>query len=149
MNRLFKQLITLLVVLFTIQAQAMDVVELRQKNSNKVVFKVRFENGSIADPANKPGLTYATASLMAQGGAGGVSYSDIQDKIHPWAASYGVSVDKQVTTFTFQVPVDFADEFYPLVKDVLLASDFNEKDLIESRLINNISRIYWLISVLL
>lgn len=128
MKRLFKQLFTLLIVLFTIQAQAMDVVELKQNNSNKVVFKVRFENGSIADPASKPGLTYATASLMAQGGAGGQSYSDIQDKIHPWAASYGVSVDKQVATFTFQVPVDFVDDFYPLVKDILLASDFNEKD---------------------
>jgi len=128
MRHLFKQLITLLIVLFTIQAQAMNVVELKQENSNKVVFKIRFENGSIADPADKPGLTYATASMMAQGGAGGVSYADIQDKMHPWAASYFAAVGKQVTTFTFQVPVDFIDEFYPLVKSALLAPDFSEKD---------------------
>ena len=31
----------------------MGVVELKQQNSNKVVFKVRFDNGSIADPADK------------------------------------------------------------------------------------------------
>jgi zinc protease len=128
MKPLFKHLATLLIVLFAFQAQAMDVVELKQKNSNKVVFKIRFENGSIADPANKAGLTYATASLVAQGGAGGESFSDIKDRMHPWAASYFAAVDKQVTTFTFQVPVDFVDEFYPLVKNILLAPDFSEKD---------------------
>ncbi|MCF6226820.1 MAG: hypothetical protein L3J22_11055, partial [Xanthomonadales bacterium] len=108
--------------------QAMDVVELKQSNSNKVVFKVRFMNGAVADSADKKGLTFATASLMAQGGAGGISYADIQDKMKPWAAGYSVAVDKQVTTFTFQVPVDFVDEFYPLVKNALLAPDFSEKD---------------------
>jgi len=128
MNRIIKQLFSLLIVLFTIQAQAMDVVELKQKNSNKVVVKIRFENGSVADPADKAGLTFATASMVAQGGAGGMSYSDIQDKMHPWAASYDVFTDKQVTTFTFQVPVDFIDEFYPLTKSVLLSPDFSEKD---------------------
>jgi len=128
MNRLYIQLFSLLIVVFTTQAQAMDVVELKQKNSNKVVVEVRFENGSIADPADKAGLTYATASMMAQGGAGGTSYADIQDKMHPWAAAYYVSVDKQVSTFTFQVPVDFVDEFYPLIKNAILAPDFSEKD---------------------
>jgi zinc protease len=93
-----------------------------------VVFKVRFANGSIADPAEQRGLTLATASLMGQGGAGGMGYAEIQDKLHPWAASYFFSVDKQVTTFTFQVPVDFVEEFYPIVKDVILAPDFNDQD---------------------
>ena len=128
MNRLFKQLVISLTVLFTIQAQAMNVVELKQKNSNKVVVVIRFENGSIADPADKAGLTFATASMMAEGGAGGMSYADIQDKMHPWAAAYNVSIDKQVSTFTFQVPVDFVDEFYPLIKNAILAPDFSEKD---------------------
>ena len=128
MKNLLIQLLTACVVLFTLQAQAMDVVELKQANSNKVVFKVRFANGSIADPDNKAGLTYATASLLARGGAGGTSYADVQDRIFPWAASYGVAVDKQVTTFTFQVPADFVDEFYPVVRDVLLAPDFSDSD---------------------
>ena len=106
----------LLVLLLAVHIQALaastiDVVELKQNNSNKVVFKVRFNNGSVVDAADKRGLTFATASLMAQGGAGGVSYADIQDQIMPWAASYFAAVDKQVTTFTFQVPVDFVDEF--------------------------------------
>ena len=123
----------LVVLLLAFQFQALaastiDVVELKQNNSNKVVFKVRFNNGSVADAADKRGLTFATASLMAQGGAGGVSYADIQDQMMPWAASYFAAVDKQVTTFTFQVPVDFVDEFYPLLRNVLLAPDFEEQD---------------------
>ena len=103
MRALIKISIAVFVLLFTLQAQAIDVVELKQKNSNKVVFKIRFDNGSSADPADKKGLTFATASLMSQGGAGGTSYAALQDKMMPWAAGYGAFVDKQVTTFTFQV----------------------------------------------
>jgi len=128
MRTLLRMFIILLALIFTVQVQAISVVELKQKNSNKVVIKVRFDNGSIVDPTDKKGLTFATASLMAQGGAGGLGYSDIQGKMHPWAASYSAAVDKQVATFTFQVPVDFVDDFYPLVKNVLLAPDFSEKD---------------------
>jgi zinc protease len=109
-------------------AVAMDVTELKLENSNKVVFKVRFDNGSIADPAGKQGLTWATASMMAEGGAGGVAYADIQDRLYPWAAAYFVVVDKQVTTFTFQVPAGFVAEFYPIMRDVLLSPDFTEQD---------------------
>jgi zinc protease len=123
-----KVLIALIAGIFVSQALAMDVTELKLGNSNKVVIKVRFDNGSIADPADKRGLTYATAQLMAGGGAGGMNYSDIQDKLFPWAASYYVSVDKQVTTFTFQVPSDFVKDFYPIVKNVLLEPNFDEQD---------------------
>jgi zinc protease len=86
-------------------AIAMDVTELKLESSNKVVIKVRFDNGSVADPADRQGLTYITASMMAEGGAGGVPYADIQDRLYPWAAAYYVVVDKQATTFTFQVRV--------------------------------------------
>ena len=124
MRVFLRNVMALLVVLIAAYAQstsaaAIDVVELKLSNSNKVVFKIRFNNGSIADATDKKGLTFATASLLAQGGSGGVSYADIQDQMMPWAASYFAAVDKQVTTFTFQVPVEFVDEFYPLVRNVL------------------------------
>jgi zinc protease len=133
MKNIMKQLMVPVILLFAVlsqvpSAQAMSVIELKQDNSNKVVIKVRFQNGSISDPSDKPGLTFATASLMAQGGAGELSYSEIQDIMKPWAAYYFVNIDKQVTTFTFQVPVDFVGEFYPLVKNALLAPDFDERD---------------------
>ena len=107
---------------------AMEVTELKLENSSKVVLSVRFHNGSISDPADKKGLTFATASLMGQGGAGGISYADIQDKLHPWAATYSFSLDKQVVTFTFEVPVDFIDEFYPIARDIIKAPNMDERD---------------------
>lgn len=121
-------LAALLLVLVPTVSSALDVVELKLENSNKIVFKVQFMNGSIADPAGQEGLTYATAMMMAQGAAGGMSYAEIQDRLYPWAANYTALVDKQAVTFTFQAPAAHAAEFYAIVKDVLLSPDFLEQD---------------------
>ncbi len=107
---------------------AQDVVELKQPNSNKVVIKLAFRNGSISDPKGKEGLTSAAANLITQGGTKEMTYSEIQDKIYPWAAGYYGSVDKEVTTFTFAVHVDFLDQFYPIVKGLMLTPSFAEND---------------------
>jgi zinc protease len=107
---------------------AQDVVELKQPNSNKVVIKLMFKNGSIADPQGKEGLTFATANLVTQGGTKDMTYSDIKDKIYPWAAGYGVQVDKEVTIFTFAVHVDFLDQFYPIITGLMLTPAFAEND---------------------
>ena len=116
------------VLVCTPMAWAQDVVELPVSQSNKVVVKLMFRNGSIADPPGKEGLTYTTASLMAQGAAGELSYGDIQDTLYPWAADYSAHVDKEVTVFTFQVPKDFAEAFYPIMRDVILKPAFEPRD---------------------
>jgi len=105
-----------------------EVVELNLPNSNKVVIKLMFTNGSISDPAGREGLTQLTSSLITQGGTGELSFSDIQDKIYPMAASYSSSVDKEVTIFTFSVHEDWLDEFYPIVKGLILNPSFAEPD---------------------
>ncbi len=107
---------------------AQNVVELRQPKSNKVVIKLMFRNGSIADPKGKEGLTYATANLLTQGGTKEMTYSAIQEKIYPWAAEYSSKVDKEVTIFTFAVHVDFLDQFYPIMKELMLSPAFSEND---------------------
>jgi zinc protease len=109
-------------------AGALKVIELKLRNSNKIVVKLMFRNGSICDPSGKEGLTFTTASLMAQGAAGGRSYSKIQDRLYPWAAVYGASVDKEVSVFTFEVPAEFAEPFYPILRDVILDPGFEEND---------------------
>lgn len=116
-------------------AAAMAFTELKMDGANKAVVMVRFRAGSIGDPPDKLGLTYATASLMTQGGAGGRSYGEIQDTLYPWAAGYGVLVDKEVTTFVFQVPTDFLDDFYPILRDVILEPNFTAEDF--SRVMKN------------
>lgn len=127
--KIIKVLLTsvfIMMVIHTVKAQ--DVIKLKMPNSNKVVVKLMFRNGSITDPPGKEGLTQMTVSLMAQGGAGKLTYGDIQDRLYPWAAEYEASVDKEVSVFTFQVPVVFATEFYPILRDVMLNPAFDEND---------------------
>jgi zinc protease len=127
--KMMKLFIVLLVMLFILSAvNAQSITELKMENSNKIVVKIMFRNGSISDPAGKEGLTQMTISLMTGGGAGDLSYGDIQDKLYPWAAGYAASLDKEVSVFTFQVPSDFEKEFYQILRDVMLKPAFNEND---------------------
>ncbi|MCB9250481.1 MAG: insulinase family protein [Ignavibacteriales bacterium] len=121
-----KKIILILLIAGSILAQ--EIVELKLPSSNKVVIDLRFQNGSISDPAGKEGLTYFTANLVTQGGTDKMSFSEIQDFIYPMAASYYVNVDKEVTTFSFAVHVDFLDQFSPIIMDLMLHPSFNEND---------------------
>ncbi|MDP1676087.1 MAG: insulinase family protein [Bacteroidota bacterium] len=121
-----KTFILTIIIAATMFAQ--DVVELKQLNSNKVVIKLAFRNGSISDPKGKEGLTTAAANLITQGGTKEMTYSEIQDKIYPWAAGYNSQVDKEETIFTFAVHIDFLDQFYPIVKGLMLTPSFAEND---------------------
>lgn len=107
---------------------AQEAVELKLPNSNKIVVKLMFRNGSICDPQGKEGLTYATANLITQGGTRDWTYSEIQDKIFPMAARYYSSVDKEVSIFTFEFHTDFVDEFYPILKGLMLTPAFAQSD---------------------
>ncbi|HEY5536811.1 MAG TPA: pitrilysin family protein [Ignavibacteria bacterium] len=105
-----------------------QVVELKIPNSEKVVIKLMFKNGSVCDPAGKEGLTYLTANLITNGGTKDLTLKQIQEKLFPMAAGYGVNVDKEVTVFTFQVPKFFLADFYPVLKGLILTPSFDEKD---------------------
>jgi len=105
-----------------------ELVELKLTNSNKVVIKLMFNNGSISDPAGKEGLTYTTAALITQGGTGELGFADIQDKIYPMAASYYSNTDKEVTIFTFSVHIDWLDDFYSIITGLILNPSFSEAD---------------------
>ncbi|WP_266202609.1 M16 family metallopeptidase [Pontibacter kalidii] len=104
------------------------VVELRQPESNKVIIKLMFKNGSMVDPEGKEGLTYTTAQMITESGTKDMPVSEIKDKIFPWAAEYYSNVDKEVTTFTFAVHQDFLQDFYPIVRGLMLQPAFAEED---------------------
>ncbi|MCX6159818.1 MAG: insulinase family protein [Ignavibacteriae bacterium] len=105
-----------------------EVIELNLPKSDKVVIKLMFRNGSVCDPEGKEGLTRLTANLVTSGGTSDMTYSQVQEKIYPMAARYGVSVDKEVSIFTFQVHKDFLDEFYKILKGVILSPSFSQED---------------------
>lgn len=121
-----KALILSLLITGVIMSQ--EIVELKQPNSDKIVIKLMFKNGSICDPIGKEGLTFSTASLITQGGTGELSFSDIQNKIYPMAAAYSSSVDKEVSIFTFQVHKDWLKEFYPIMIGLIVNPSFSETD---------------------
>lgn len=128
-----KAIILSLLVMTTIFAQ--EFVELKLPESNKIIVKFMFRNGSIADPQGKEGLTAATAGVISQGGTGNLSFSDIQDKIYPMAAEYDASVDKEVTIFTFAVHKDWLKDFYPIMIGLITNPSFKEEDF--QRVISN------------
>jgi zinc protease len=123
-----KTLIATLALALAIPAFAQELVELRLPNSSKVVVKLMFRNGSICDPKGKEGLTFLTANLVAQGGTAEMSFAEIQDAIYPMAPAYYVTVDKEVTVFTFEVHRDWLKKFYPIMRGLILTPSFTESD---------------------
>ena len=123
-----KKIFSLLLVLFALVANAADVVELKLPKSDLVVIKIMFRNGSIADPSGKEGLTSLTANTIAEGGTKEMTSAQIKDLIYPWAAEYSVSVDKEVTIFTFEVHKDHLTKFYPIIKGLVLTPRFADDD---------------------
>ncbi|MTI31684.1 M16 family metallopeptidase [Xanthovirga aplysinae] len=114
--------------LMAISVSGQEIVELKKPLSNKIVIKLMFKNGSITDPDGKEGLTFLTSNLMTDGGTAELTKSQIDDKIYPMAASYWSLTDKEVSTFTFEVPKDYLEEFYPILRDLMVSPSFSEED---------------------
>ena len=137
-----KKLVYIFLISFSINALAQEVVELPME-SNKVVVKLAFKNGSVTDPVGKEGLTNLTATLLSESGSDTYTKSEIDNLLYPMAASYGTFTDKEMTTITFQVHKDFADQFYEIIRSVLLHPSFAEQDFerVKSNTLVNITEV--------
>jgi len=109
-------------------ARAQEVVSLPMPNSGKIVIRLMFRNGSVADPKGKEGLTMLTASLLTEGSTKNYSTAALQKTMYPWAARMGSFVDKEVSIIGFECPTLYLNEFYALVKEVLLNPAFDSSD---------------------
>jgi zinc protease len=107
---------------------AQEMVLLQKPVSNKIVVKFMFQNGSISDPVGKEGLTALTANLIMEGGTERHTRAQIDDMIYPMAARYGASVDKEVSVFTFEFPVQFQNEFTEIMMGLMLTPSFARED---------------------
>jgi zinc protease len=105
-----------------------EVLELHLPKSNKIIVKLMFRNGSVADPKGREGLTKLTADLVTEGGTDKMSASEIKELIYPMAASYYSTTDKEVTIFTFQFHKDHSEKFYAVLKGLMLSPSFKEED---------------------
>lgn len=128
-------LFLLLFLVLSSMSQAQELVQLKMPKSGKVVLKYMFRNGSVADPEDKAGLTNLTADLMIEGGTSSLTSTQVQKMIYPWAARMSSFTDKEVTTFTFEVPSDYIQSYYKIIHDLLLSPGFGKSDF--KRLLSN------------
>ncbi len=134
--KLFKTLtMTFFFSVLFLNAGAQELIELKKETSNSVILKYMFNTGSMMDPDGKEGLTQLTADLITDGGSLQYSKSEIDDLLYPMAGEYYNSVDKEVTVFTFEVHRDFTDDFYEIIRGLVLDPAFDMKDF--ERLKNN------------
>jgi zinc protease len=103
-------------------------VVLRVPDDPLVSLMVWFDVGSKDDPAGKEGLAYLTGQLLEQGATTANPYETILEKLYPIASSYGVRVDKEMTTLSGRTHRDNLETFLPLFADACLRPAFAAED---------------------
>ena len=93
-----------------------------------VTLRIWFKVGSQNDPPGKEGLAALTAEMIGAAGTVKLPYDEILGRLFPLAASYGVSVDKEMTVMSGLVHRDLVQPFYSLFVDSLLSPGFRRDD---------------------
>jgi len=133
------KLATLFLALVAAGSAQIRVVNVPGK-SPLVTFRIVFTVGSAADPVEQPGLASLTAMMLADGGSKDLTYKQILDARFPMAASFGVQIDKEMTTFAGATHVDNLPAYYKLMRAQLLEPGWREDDFarIKDEAINDI-----------
>ena len=103
-----------------------------------ISFSLSFGVGSQDDPPGKEGLAYVTGKMLDDASTENRPYEAILEALYPIASSYGVRVDREVTTLTGRTHRDNIDLFFELYSDAYLRPAFDPDDFqrIESDAIN-------------
>ncbi len=102
-------------------------VQLRT-NGPLITFRFLFMAGAAQDPEGKEGVAALTAAMLAQGGSRNLTYNKIVAAMYPLATSFEEQVDKEMTVFSGTTHVDNLEEYYGLVRQMLLEPGFREED---------------------
>lgn len=100
----------------------------RPSQSPIVTIRVVFDAGSAEDPTGREGITGLVLRLMAEGGAGELSYGELTERLFPMAASIGFSVDRDQSVLVGRVHRDHLADFYAIFRDVFLRPRMAEDD---------------------
>lgn len=103
------------------------VVELPGK-SPLVTIRLVFTTGAASNPADKPGVANLTAEMIGGGGTKELTHKQVVDAMYPMAASVEAYSDKEMTTFVGQTHVDNLDQFYALMRDLVLKPGWRADD---------------------
>lgn len=103
-------------------------VVLQPSPSPIVEIRLGFQAGSAFDPPDRPGMAALMARLITEGGTEALSNAALLDTLQPWAASINAQVDKERLVFFARCHRDHLEQFYPVLRDVLLAPRMGADD---------------------
>jgi zinc protease len=92
----------------------------QRSGSSIVTIRVVFDAGSADDPVGREGITRLAAQLAVEGGAGELTYAQLEERLFPMAAQLDFQVGRDQTVIVGRVHRDRLDAFYALFRDVLL-----------------------------
>jgi zinc protease len=105
-------------------------------SSRSYIVKVMFMTGSVDDPVGKEGLAQLTAKALIEGGFGDPKHPVTRERLaeitRPWgsAATPVVTVDKQTTTFSMEVPRAALPQFVSsIMKPMFSQPLFDQKEI--------------------
>lgn len=104
-----------------------DVV-LPASTDPSVSFAVWFRVGSQDDPKGKEGLAWLTAQLVSRAATTRHRYDEILTLLYPMAASYGASVDREMTVVSGRSAKGDAVAFLQLLREALTQPAFDPAD---------------------
>ncbi|MBL9187764.1 MAG: insulinase family protein [Opitutaceae bacterium] len=107
-------------------------------NDPTVSFRLWFKVGAQNDPAGKEGLAALTAAMLTEAATQTHRYDEILDRLFPLASDYGAVPSMEMTVITGRTHLDNLADFYPLLRDAVLAPAFKQEDLdrLRSRTLN-------------
>lgn len=106
-------------------ARTVEIVASRTE-SPVISFRIVYDAGSGND--QHEGATALAARLMTDGAAGEWTYAQIQERLFPMAASVDYHVDREQTVFTARVHRDHLEDFYAILRAMLIAPQMTETD---------------------
>src|SRR5262245_38214061 len=131
---MFRKILLLLLLILPLRAYCIDQnitdsqLLLMKTDSPLIAFRIWIQTGSANDPAGKEGLAMLTASLLSDASTQKNDYQKILELLYPMAASYGSTVDKEMTIISGVVHKDNLMPFYQLLRDALLSPAFKQDD---------------------
>lgn len=122
-----------LAVVAPVAASPIETVTLPNASSPLVAVQIRFDVGSIQDPAGKEGLAALTAMMIGQAGTQKRSYTDLLEALYPMAAEIDASTDREVTVVGGLIHRDRLADYTALLEEALLHPGFSQEDFARNR----------------
>jgi zinc protease len=94
-----------------------------------ISFRVWIRAGSRDDPPGLEGLALLTGLMVSEAATESLSYQRILERLYPLASSYGLRVDREMSTFVGRTHRDNLEEYLALFTEAWLRPAFEEADL--------------------